>query len=39
MPDRWIEALKTVEEDGETKYRVSLDYPEYMPFMDNAESG
>ena len=28
MPDRWIEGLKTVEEDGETKYRVSLDYPE-----------
>ena len=38
MPDRWIDGLKTVEEDGETKYRVSLDYPEIMPFMDNAES-
>jgi thimet oligopeptidase len=38
MPDRWIEALKTVEEDGETKYRVSLDYPELTPFMDNADS-
>ncbi len=31
MPDRWIDGLKTVEEDGETKYRVSLDYPEIMP--------
>ncbi len=39
MPDRWIEGLKTVEEGGATKYRVSLDYPELMPFMDNAESG
>ena len=38
MPDRWIDGLKTVEDDGETKYRVSLDYPEIMPFMDNAES-
>ena len=39
MPDRWIDSLKTVEDDGKTKYRVSLDYPEIMPFMDNAESG
>jgi thimet oligopeptidase len=38
MPDRWIEGLKTVEVDGETKYRVSLDYPEIVPFMDNADS-
>ena len=37
MPDRWIDGLKTVQEDGVTKYRVSLDYPEIMPFMDNAE--
>ncbi len=39
MPDQWIDALKRVEEGGETRYRVSLDYPEIMPFMDNAESG
>jgi thimet oligopeptidase len=39
MPDRWIDGLKTVESDGKTKYRVSLDYPEIMPFMDNADSG
>jgi thimet oligopeptidase len=38
MPDRWIDGLKTVEEDGVTKYRISLDYPEIMPFMDNAEA-
>ena len=38
MPERWIEGLTTVEEDGATKYRVSLDYPEIVPFMDNAES-
>lgn len=39
MPDRWIDGLKTVEADGETRYRVSLDYPEIIPFMDNADSG
>lgn len=39
MPDRWIDGLTSVEEDGQTKYRVTLDYPEFMPFMDNAESG
>jgi thimet oligopeptidase len=38
MPERWIEGLKTVDEGGATKYRVSLDYPEIIPFMDNAES-
>ena len=38
MPDRWIDGLKTVEDAGTTKYRVSLDYPEIMPFMDNAEN-
>lgn len=38
MPDRWIDGLRTVEEGAATKYRVSLDYPEIIPFMDNAES-
>jgi len=38
MPDRWIDGLKTVEVDGQTKYRVSLDYPEINPFLDNADS-
>jgi len=39
MPERWTDSLRTVEEGGERLYRVSLDYPEIMPFMDNAESG
>jgi thimet oligopeptidase len=39
MPDRWIDGLQTREEDGQKLYRVSLDYPEIMPFMDNAEAG
>ncbi|HEY8171739.1 MAG TPA: M3 family metallopeptidase, partial [Dehalococcoidia bacterium] len=38
MPERWIDGLKTTDEGGVTKYRVSLDYPEIVPFMDNAES-
>jgi len=38
MPERWIDGLRRVEVDGRAKYRVSLDYPEIMPFMDNAES-
>jgi len=35
MPDAWVENLTTVEADGATKYRVSLDYPEIQPFMAN----
>ncbi|HEX6029899.1 MAG TPA: M3 family metallopeptidase, partial [Tepidiformaceae bacterium] len=37
MPEAWIEGLTKVDEDGETKYRVSLDYPEMFPFLSNAE--
>lgn len=37
LPDAWVGSLKTVEEGGATRYRVSLDYPEYFPFMSNAE--
>jgi Zn-dependent oligopeptidase len=37
MPDRWIDGLRTIEEGGVTKYRVTLDYPEIQPFMDYAE--
>ncbi len=37
MPPQWIEGLQKVEEGGETKYRVSLDYPELHPFMANAQ--
>jgi thimet oligopeptidase len=39
MPDAWIEGLTKVEEGGETRYRVSLDYPEMFPFLSNAERG
>ncbi len=38
LPESFIEGLRTVEEDGQTRYRVSLDYPELHPFMANAES-
>lgn len=38
LPRAYIERLKTVEQDGQTLYRVSLDYPEFFPFMDAAES-
>lgn len=36
LPEAWIENLTKVEEDGVTKYRVSLDYPEIQPFMANS---
>jgi thimet oligopeptidase len=38
LPESYIERLRTEERDGDRLYRVSLDYPEYFPFMDNAES-
>ena len=38
LPDAFIESLRTEEVEGETHYRVSLDYPEYFPFMGKAES-
>lgn len=37
LPAAFIDSLKTVEEGSETKYRVSLDYPEVYPFLSNAE--
>lgn len=37
LPDSYIVRLKTEEKDGRTLYRVSLDYPELYPFLDNAE--
>jgi len=39
MPETWIDSLKTVEEHGVTRYRVSLDYPEIQPFMANCPDG
>ncbi len=38
LPDSYISGLKTEERDAQTIYRVSLDYPELHPFLDNAES-
>ncbi|MEP7216149.1 MAG: M3 family metallopeptidase, partial [Anaerolineaceae bacterium] len=38
LPESFIENLKTVDVDGETRFRVSLDYPEIQPFMANAQS-
>ena len=38
LPESFIESLKTVAVDGETRYHVSLDYPEIQPFMANAQS-
>lgn len=38
LPDAFIQSLRTEEADGETRYRVSLDYPEYFPFMGKARS-
>ena len=38
LPQTYIEGLRTEERNGDTFYRVSLDYPEMYPFLDNAES-
>ncbi|MCA9844943.1 MAG: Zn-dependent oligopeptidase [Dehalococcoidia bacterium] len=38
LPESYIDGLKTLERDGETFYRVSLEYPDLHPFMANAES-
>ncbi|MGE0056673.1 MAG: M3 family metallopeptidase [Dehalococcoidia bacterium] len=38
LPDSYIESLKSELYEGKTVYRVSLDYPEMYPFLDNAES-
>ncbi len=38
LPDAFIDSLRTEDVEGETHYRVSLDYPEYFPFMGKAES-
>ncbi|MGE5594574.1 MAG: M3 family metallopeptidase, partial [Hyphomicrobiales bacterium] len=38
LPESYVAGLKTVTDGGETRYRVSLDYPELHPFMANAES-
>ncbi len=38
LPDAYIAGLKSREADGETRYRVSLDYPELFPFLSNGSS-
>src|SRR5690606_38944632 len=38
LPDAYVEGLGTVEEDGRTRYRVTLDYPDIFPFLSNAKS-
>lgn len=39
LPDAFIEGLTPVEQpDGSIHYRVSLDYPEFYPFLSNARS-
>ncbi len=39
LPDAYIDRLQTSGENGETGYRVSLDYPELHPFLDSAHDG
>ena len=38
LPDAFIDSLRREEVEGETRYRVSLDYPELFPFMGKARS-
>ena len=38
LPDAFVDSLRTEQHDDGTLYRVSLDYPEMYPFLDNAES-
>ncbi|MXY72425.1 MAG: Zn-dependent oligopeptidase [Dehalococcoidia bacterium] len=38
LPEPFIDSLRTEEVGGETRYRVSLDYPELFPFMGKAQS-
>ncbi len=37
LPESFIGNLRTEEISGETRYRVSLDYPELFPFLESAE--
>ncbi|MEX2446270.1 MAG: M3 family metallopeptidase, partial [Dehalococcoidia bacterium] len=36
LPDSYIERLRSVETPEGPRYRVSLDYPEFYPFMESA---
>jgi len=37
LPDSYVSRLRTEVRDGQTLYRVSLDYPELYPFLESAE--
>ncbi len=39
LPDGYVAGLRREEVDGEERYRVSLDYPEFYPFMESADDG
>ncbi|MBM3139406.1 MAG: Zn-dependent oligopeptidase [Chloroflexi bacterium] len=39
LPESFVRRLRTVETDAGTRFRVSLDYPEFYPFMEAAEDG
>ena len=39
LPESYIAGLETEEVEGETRYRVSLDYPDFVPFLENAQDG
>lgn len=38
LPDGFIDSLPTEDVDGVTRHRVSLDYPEFFPFLGKAQS-
>ena len=37
LPDSYVDRLRREQADGETRYRVSLDSPELLPFLENAD--
>ncbi len=39
LPDTFLEGLRSKEQLGGTRYRVSLDYPELHPVLDSADDG
>jgi Zn-dependent oligopeptidase len=39
LPEAYIGGLTTQPGGGETRYRVSLDYPDLIPFLENAHDG
>ena len=39
LPDSYVSRLQTVDTDSGPRFRVSLDYPEFYPFLEAAEDG